>query len=291
MTDNRPPMSHTPEQTALLMALRQLLRPLADLAVSRGLPYLALDELVRQAMVEAAGAQQSHLPAHGKVSRISTATGLSRREVARLLESATQPCTPPRWLAGEVFARWTSDPMYAPDGQPAVLARQGVAPSFDALAQSVTRDVHPRSLLEELCRLGLAEVSDAGDQVRLLRDAFVPRTDFTRMVGMLSDNVGDHLAGATANVLGEGNAHFEQAVFADELSEAAVQALRPMISTQWRQLQQALVPALERLIAQDQAAGRAQNQRVRVGLYSYTDAMPASLDEVCELPTSPAAPH
>ena len=114
MTDNRPPMSHTPEQTALLMALRQLLRPLADLAVSRGLPYLALDELVRQAMVEAAGAQQSHLPAHGKVSRISTATGLSRREVARLLESATQPCTPPRWLAGEVFARWTSDPMYAP---------------------------------------------------------------------------------------------------------------------------------------------------------------------------------
>jgi len=28
-----------------------------------------------------------------------------------------------------------------------------------------------------------------------------------------------------------------------------------------------------------------------VGLYSYADAMPASLDEVCELPTSPAAPH
>ncbi|MDD2544887.1 MAG: DUF6502 family protein [Burkholderiaceae bacterium] len=271
-------MSHSPDQTALLSAFRQLLRPLAELAVSRGLPYLALDELLRQAMVDAAGAQQADLPAHGKVSRISTATGLSRREVGRLLDASMPPCAPPRWLAGEVFARWTSDPDYAPEGPPRSLPRQGPAPSFDALAQSVTRDVHPRSLLEELCRLGLAEVSPEGDQVRLLREAFVPRTDFTRMVGLLAENVGDHLAGATTNVLGRGDAHFEQAVFADELSDASVQALRPLISAQWRELQQGLVPALERLMAEDEAAGRPQDQRVRIGFYSYADAMapPAS---------------
>lgn len=282
-------MSHSPDQTALLSAFRQLLKPLAELAVSRGLPYLALDELLRQALVDAAGAQQANGPAHGKVSRISTATGLSRREVGRLLETATAPCAPPRWLAGEVFARWTNDPDYAPEGQPCPLPRQGPAPSFDALAQSVTRDVHPRSLLEELCRLGLAEVSPEGDQVRLLREAFVPRTDFTRMVGLLSENVGDHLAGATANVLGSGDAHFEQAVFADELSETSVQALRPVISAQWHALQQSLVPTLERLIAEDEAAGRPQDQRVRIGFYSYAAAMPPRND-TCSPPASPPPP-
>ena len=285
-------MSHSPDQTALLSAFRQLFQPLAALAVSRGLPYLALDELLRQAMVDAASAQQAHLPAHGKVSRISTATGLGRREVGRLLDTATQPCAPPRWLAGEVFARWTSDPDYAPGGHARSLPRQGPAPSFDALAQSVTRDVHPRSLLEELCRLDLAEISPAGDQVRLLHEAFVPRNDFTRMVGLLGENVGDHLAGATDNVLGRGNAHFEQAVFADELSEASVQALRPLIGAQWRELQQALVPALENLIAEDAAAGRIQDQRVRIGFYSYANAMPApGPDGGDRDPHAPASPH
>ena len=34
-----------------------------------------------------------------------------------------------------------------------------------------------------------------------------------------------------------------------------------------------LIPALERLIADDQAAGRPQDQRVRIGLYSFNQAM------------------
>lgn len=83
------------------------------------------------------------------VSRVSTATGLARREVGRLLQAdATEPPAQ-RWLAGELFARWLTDSQgsYA-DGRPLPLPRQGAAPSFEALAQSVTRDVHPRSLLD-----------------------------------------------------------------------------------------------------------------------------------------------
>ena len=53
------------------------------------------------------------------------------------------------------------------------LPRQGAAPSFESLAQEITRDVHPRSLLDELCRLGLATWDEAGDTVALSREAFV----------------------------------------------------------------------------------------------------------------------
>ena len=56
-----------------------------------------------------------------------------------------------------VFAHWRSDKRYRKrGGAPRTLPRVGPAPSFESLAQEVTRDVHPRALLEELLRLKLA---------------------------------------------------------------------------------------------------------------------------------------
>jgi hypothetical protein len=149
------------------------------------------------------------------------------------------------------------------------LPRHGPAPSFEALAQSVTRDVHPRSLLDELCRLGLAQIE--GDLVHVVQDSFVPRGDADRMLGFLGSNVGDHLRAAVANVLSDPPAHLEQAVFADDLSPQSVDAFRQLMRTQWKTLLAATVPALEKLIEDDRAAGRPQDQRVRVGLYTYDE--------------------
>lgn len=279
-------MLHTPDQSSLLDTYRLLMLPLARLAVSRGVPYARLDDMLRQAMVEAAREAarevQGSTGGHGEVSRISTATGLNRREVTRLLQADVAQSRPKRWPAGEVFTRWLSDPDYRSRGRPRTLARQGQAPSFEALAQSVTRDIHPRSLLEELTRLGLARWDEASDTVLLQRDAVVPRSDFARMLAFLGDNVGDHLNAAVDNVLGDGTAHFEQAIYADELSQASVLKLRALIATHWTALFDGLVPALEGLIADDKAQGREQDQRTRIGFYSYTQPMDA--------PEPPAAP-
>ena len=266
-------MPHTPDQTALLGAFEQLLRPLARLALARGLPYSALDEVLRSALVQEARNLQADAPAHGLVSRVSTATGLSRRETGRLLQDNTEPPPAPRWLAGELFAHWMSDPACLHGGKPRRLPRQGPAPSFEALAHCVTRDVHPRALLDELCRLGLAQWSQDDDSVALQRDAFVPSADFGHMLALLGDNVGDHLQAAVANVLGTSAEHFEQAVYADELSQQSVTALRPLIAAQWAELFQRLAPELERRIAEDKAAARPQTQRVRIGFYSFAEPM------------------
>ncbi len=266
-------MPHTPDQTALLGAFEQLLRPLARLALARGLPYSALDEVLRSALVQEARNLQADAPAHGLVSRVSTATGLSRRETGRLLQDNTEPPPAPRWLAGELFAHWMSDPACLHGGKPRRLPRQGPAPSFEALAHCVTRDVHPRALLDELCRLGLAQWSQDDDSVALQRDAFVPSADFGHMLTLLADNVGDHLQAAVANILGTSAEHFEQAVYADELSRESVAALRPLIAVQWAELFQRLAPELERRIAEDKAAARPQTQRVRIGFYSFAEPM------------------
>jgi Family of unknown function (DUF6502) len=264
------------EQRTLLRAMDSVLLPLAELCLAKGLTIQSVEERLRLAFVESAIGAHGHLPPGRLNSRISASTGLTRREVARLQAETEQ--APSRKMrpssATELFTRWMSEPsLRDTQGQPMALARLGPAPSFEHLAHSVTQDVHPRSLLDDLCRLGLAQWDTQSDQVQLLKDAFVPRGDWVRMTNFLADNVGDHLRAASANVLGSGKEHMEQAIFADELSVQSLQAFRDMMATQWRSMLKSLVPKLEKLIEADKQAGRVQNQRVRIGLYTWSQPM------------------
>ncbi len=271
------PASSPQAEQALQDAFRALLDPLARLAVANGVPYAALDEAFKQAFVQAAAqAHTGGLP-HRKVSRISTTTGINRREVSRLIQAAQAGhAARPRSLASEVFAHWRTQAAYhGADGQPLVLRRQGPAPSFESLAQTVTRDVHPRSLLDELCRLGQAHWDPQTDEVRLLREVYVPEGDQARLVGLLGHNVGDHLRAAVDNVLRDDGLHFEQAVFADGLSAESIASVRPAVRAQWTALLGGLVPALQARVAVDAAAHPPAQGRLRVGLYSYHEVPPA----------------
>jgi hypothetical protein len=265
------------EQEALLAALRAVLGPLSRLAVARGLPYAALEETLKLSVVQAAAAANPGVPLQRGVSRITAATGINRREATRLVErlladedsAAAQPAA--RSLPASVYTHWMSSPNYrGADGRPRTLPRQGKAPSFETLAQEITRDVHPRSLLDELLRLQMAQLDEASDTVSLAGEGFVPSGDHARLLGFLADNVGDHLQAGVDNVLGQ-RKHFEQAVFADGLSEASVQAVRALMAPQWQQLMRSLVPQLEALVAADAQVPVAEQRRVRIGLFAFDD--------------------
>ena len=261
-----------PGGPALTGALASLLEPIAALAVARGLPFASVEDLLKAAFVDAARRAQPAEAGQRIVSRVATATGLTRREVTRLLVAEGSLPPPRPSPATQVFTRWRADPLLKNRrGRPINLARQGPAPSFEALARSVTQDVHPRSLLDELCRLGLVSVE--GDTVKLLRDSVVAAGDTDRAYGFLGGNVGDHLRAAVANVLTETPPHVEQAVFADELSAESMAAFRDIAKAQWQTLLAATVPALQSLLDADAAAARVRDRRVRIGLYTWNDVM------------------
>lgn len=269
------PTPDAQEQSALSDAVRAVLAPVARLALARGVPFATLEELLRQAVVQAADAAHPDLLPHRKVSRISTSTGINRREVTRLIqvlrEGRAGETPARRSVATEVFAHWLTAARYRDGrGAPRVLPRQGRAPSFESLAHGVTRDVHPRSILEELVRLGLAVHDPARDTVKLMRDAFVPRGDAVRMLQFLGANVGDHFAAAVDNVLGDGKQHFEQAVFADGLGERSLEEFRRLVTQEWQALLEKLVPALEAMVERD-AGSEQVRQRVRIGLYTFNE--------------------
>ena len=271
------PDANSPADAALQAALARLLAPLARLVVARGLPFAVVDEMLRSAVVNEAHAAHPGLPEHRRASRVSASTGLNRREVNRLLaaraEASGAPAAPTRSPAAAVFAHWRAVEAYrTPEGAPRVLPRIGPAPSFETLAQEVTRDVHPRTLLEELLRLDLAAHDMGHDTVALTREAFVPRGDTQRMTQWMGANVGDHLDAAVSNLLGSDPAHFEQAIAAANLSAESVAEVRPLLQAHWQRLTDELVPLLEALIERDAGRGTPAPHRVRLGLYGFDDA-------------------
>ena len=263
------------EKQLLLKAVGNVLSPLAQLCLAKGITIQMIEECLREAFVRTAKQVHSELAPGRMTSRISATTGLTRREIARLENQSVLDREPARSPVMELFMRWLANPALAgAAGLPLPLARSGAAPSFEALAQSVTRDVHPRTLLEELCRLHLARHDLGTDTVHLLQEAFVPHGDWARMIAFLGDNVGDHLRAATANVLGDGGQELEQAIFADELSNQSLAQAHKLVMQQWRSMLGQIAPQLEALIDADRLAGRAQDRSLRIGLFTWSQVMP-----------------
>ena len=263
------------EHQALLAVLEQLLSPLAQLCLAKGISIQAAEEVMRRAYVQAATQSCEGSNPDRLTSRISTMTGLTRREVARL-QSEVAPVRPvTRSVATDVLTRWASQSEYVnKKGRPIRLPRTGDGPSFEALAASVTKDVHAKSVLAEMLRLGLVVHNVTNDTVALVDEIFVPNQDWPQMVGFLGANVGDHLRASVDNVLGGGGQHFEQSLLADELSTESLEAAKSLITAQWRDLMTQLGPQLQALMDTDVALGRAQTQKIRIGLYSYMADMP-----------------
>lgn len=278
-------MSSHPNRTGrerwIERALEELLQPLARLCLGHGIPFSRIEEMLKRAYVDAARLERkrSGASATRDISQLAVTTGLHRRDVARI--SAEARDLAPRRLspATQVLTLWLSDPAYRRAGKPLQrLPRQGLAPSFEALAQAVTRHVHPRSLLDELARLGLVQLDVETDEVEMLKDSVVPDAHGERLYALLGANVGDHLSAATDNVLGSGPRHVEQAVFAEGMSaEAALQA-ELLAREHWAETLKTLAPQLQRLIDADREAGRPCDHRVRVGIYSYQDQLPEAQD-------------
>jgi hypothetical protein len=95
-------------------------------------------------------------------------------------------------------------------------------------------------------------------------------------------NLGDHFNAAVDNVLAVGHEHFEQAIYADGLSDQSLAQLRELVTQHWQAMTNDLVPRIEKMIADDDAAGiggtAGAGNRMRIGVFSY------------QVPVDPPAP-
>jgi hypothetical protein len=106
----------------------------------------------------------------------------------------------------------------------------------------VTKDVHPRSLLEEVCRLGLAEVDEKTDTVHLLRETYVPAAT-TRACSASSAPTSATTCRRPSPTCSPAAAPPRAGDLSPTASRAnRIERLRPIVGEQWQALVRALVP-------------------------------------------------
>ena len=249
-----------------------VMQPLVLWLLRSGVRHPEFSVAIKQTFLEQAAGELERLNAKQTDSAISMLSGLHRKDVKAMVTAMAQaPKKSSRitrdslgrpTVPSQVMTRWLAS------GWPDELPMSGSAKSFEILSRQVSSDVHPRAVLNELVRLGMAE--QEGDAVRLCRNAFVPDQQMAEAGNLLAGSTADHLAAGVHNLSGPGNRKFlEQSMFADGLSTDSVKQLEHLAGALWMQVLNAMVRAALPLSEKDEPAGG--DQRIRVGMFCYAE--------------------
>ena len=255
-------MRHAVLQLALAVA-----RPLVTWLLRSGVGYGEFCVALKPVFLAQAQAEQQRSNTKPTDSALSLLSGLHRKDVRELLATGVLDAGPRTSLgkaspANQVVTRWLAGSLAE------TLPVSGPEPSFEALARSVSRDIHPRSVLQELLRLGL--VQEANGLVSRQRQAFVPDAQHDEARQLLAGSVADHLAAGVHNLTAnDGKKFTEQSVFADGLSAESARTLQLLSNTLWRQVMTTMVTAAVPLCEKDEPLGG--SHRIRLGMYCWSE--------------------
>ncbi len=257
-------------------ALRRILRPLVRAMVAKDVPFPILADRLKEMYVEVATNDFRLGSKRMTDSRISLLTGLQRKDIravrARLERADAEPNQPGAGPLPRVVARWLGVAAYlGPSGGPKRLPRVAQdGSSFESLVAEVSRDIHARTVLDEMVRLGLVEHDADDDCVQLVAPGFVPSRGDVELLGYFGANLGEHAEAAVANLLAspEPGPFYERAVHYNQLSPAALEELDGLA----RRMQQEVLSKLSAraLVLQQRDAGReGASGRFRCGAFIY----------------------
>ncbi len=270
---NREGMSDT-DSPSILRVLRGLLRPLVRLMIARGVTAPAFYRLLKSVYVEVAYDEFRIASGPPTDSRVSLLTGVHRRDVRAILSDPDESWSTARAKTvtfATVLGQWMARPDYqTAEGQPIPLPRTG-APGrdFESLVQDVSRDIRPRTILDELMRQGLVAETDDG-LLNVTQDALSgPASDEDKVV-FFAANVGDHLAAAAENLITDPAPYLERAVFYNRLTPQAVDEVETLARQRAQALLEELNTESSRRQRETSAEGQAQ-ERYRFGVYFYRD--------------------
>lgn len=224
-----------PSRTALEKAILTLMRPLAKLALRRGMAVGEMIALLKQAYVESARHDFGVEGRKQTVSRISLLTGMTRKEVARRLSEGEPADT---WRdrarvnrAARVVSAWVQDAdFHDRRGAPASLPIESAqGPSFTELVKRHGADVTPRAVLDELSRVGAVDRLKDG-RIRLVGRAYVPEGDESEKLAILGTDVADLISAIGHNITEkDSEPFFQQKVAYDNLPIEFLPKLRDIV--------------------------------------------------------------
>jgi len=267
------PNHHTTPPKAMTIAVGRVLRPLVRGFIRFGLTWPLAADIIKRTYVDIANEDFKTKPDKPPTdSRISLLTRVHRKDIRRFrLETTPAPLNLSDSSVGaQIIARWQAGAPYLDaQGQPKPLPRTGEF-GFDHLARGISKDTHPRAILDELLRGG-AVIVDNENHVHLDTSAFIPAEDFEGLAWYYGLNLHDHIAASTHNISGNTPAFLDRAVHYSGLTPASVAELEKLSKDMAMEILLSVNAKAQELEARDK--GRAEaNQRMTFGAYFYGEA-------------------
>lgn len=257
--------------TALNAAMAKILAKLARIMLRNGLSYDNFSELSKHVFVEVA---ENEFPIDGRkisASRISTITGIPRKEVSRLLKlswASDEDVSAKRNRAARVLAAWQRDEQFHDrKGDPVNLSLEG-SPSFTELVRKYSGDLPVRAIADELQRVGAIESVEG--KYRLTARAYLPSAGTAELFEMLGTDT-THLIDTidfNTNRTDDQPSLFQQKVIYDNVPVEYADAFRKLS----RRMGERLVEEMDRWLAdhdRDRSPDVLGTGRAKLGLMLF----------------------
>ena len=278
-------------QLLIAIALKRVFRPFVKLMLANNLTYTFAIDVLKTLFVEVVDQDFTIDNKRQTDSRISLMSGVHRKDVKRLreLHPEVEDVMPGNVsLGSQLIALWNANPAFVDaDGLPKPLPRfasDNADASFESMVRSLSTDIHPRAVLDEWLRLGVARL-DKDNFVHLTTDMFIAQEGFDEKVYYFGHNLHDHASAAVSNVIGQRPGFFERCVHYDELSQQSLVAIADFAQKQGMKALRGVNKVADEAAMGDKSAKNA-NMRMTYGVYFYSEPMQDNTVQINPVQTS-----
>lgn len=270
--DYIPTMPPAKPSQALAAALLKLFRPLVRILLRNNISHQTFAELAKQAYVDVAYKEFGIPGKKQTTSRVAILTGLTRKEVQRLLATppGTQSAATEEYnRAARVITSWIRDPDFGDGkGHPFPLRMDDRHASFGELVRRYSGDMPVRAMLDELLRVGAVKQMKDG-RICLLTHGYVPQKGISAKMHVLGTDTADLISTIDHNThQSPFKPRFQRKVMYDNVPTEAAQEFRTLAAAQGQELLEALDRWLSRRDRDVNPSAKGTG-RVRIGLGVY----------------------
>ena len=213
----------------LQKAIGRILSPLSRLLIGRGVTYGMACELLKTALIKEAAREFEKNGTPTNDSRISIITGVHRKDIKRLkMEPEHQPPSKGIPVTTQVISAWLGNQELRDVNEnllPIPKKRTaGHSLNFEDLVMSISKDVRPRAVLDELIDRKVLRLRE-DDTLEIDVDHLLTNQDETTTAEFMGMNIHDHLSVAVDNYLRKSLPQLERNVFYQGLSDEAAEQL------------------------------------------------------------------
>jgi Family of unknown function (DUF6502) len=262
------------KRQTLAAAVARILKPLIRILLRSGISYGTFADIAKRQFIDVAQKEFSIEGRKQSVSRVSVITGLTRKEVRRIvgLDQPEDTRNQDRYnRASRVVAGWRRDKDFLDqEGKPMFLRLSGTPNSFRELVKRYSGDIPYRAVLDELQADGSVERL-AGNQIKLTHRAYLPKADESMKFHILGVDTSLLIDTIDHNLKGKDQPpRFQRKVLYDNLPEEALPEFRRLSSVSAQDLLEKLDKWLSRHDRDlNPKAGGSGRNTAGIGIYYF----------------------